>query len=755
VPLTPGGCAGQSRGTNEPNEVNEGEINELLRVQLLQRELVSSKAADVLSAGSAATSLATSTTAAATTTVPPTGMTLNAAGDFNSFISALATNAGFTIFCVFVFGWLRLRYPIMYNNNVIEGFAPGKPEETFWGWFRPTMAVTIEEVSQSITLDHAMLLEYTHFCMKTLAFIGLPMMCIMGPVNWIFGGDAAGQDRLSYLSFGNIQLKSNLFWVHAFVVWYVVLVVTFMTHSAMRQFLEKRKRWLYQMSEQRANTVLVESIPDEFQSEEKLRGFLQKALPGASVRSVYIAKDTDQLQALIAKRDNAKYYLREAEAKLAKDPGAAPMVRDGYMGGQVEAIPYWRRQAEEVEPQVKAERGRVQEESRNVGGVNTSSGFVTFEERSSAEILLRLDGCLAADEDQWEMYHAPQPSDILWADLTQDDSAQAVRTAIGYLLVVGLYFLYMPAVIGITNIANLVDFSKFGLAPVQPFWQAFAPTIGLQIMVAFLPTFLILIFKAFFTCRAEAWQQHKLQIWYFWFQVVFVLLATAVGQNVRKFTSTLFGDPTSIFKVLAETMPYATHFYMNFLVLQWMSHSMNFTRYFPLFKYKAALGLYDEKEAKAFAEPEDQDYYGMGSRSARWSIAMAICIVFGTLCPPINVLGFLTFLLCRMIYGYLFCFAEIRKADTGGAFWVTQLQHVFVSTILYCVLMIGVLAMRAENYGPALIALPSLIWTAGSLFKFNRYSWDKLPIQDLVLGDDLPAKGADSGKYVQPEMMES
>jgi len=583
----------------------------------------------------------------------------------------------------------------------------------------------------------------------------VPMLCVMGPVNYFFGGHAAGKDRLSYLSFGNIQLESPLFWAQAFVVWYVVIAATWMTHRAMRQFIKKRVLWLRQVSELRANTVLVESIPKQFCQEDKLRGFVEKVLPRAAIRSINVVKDTSVLLPLVENRDYAAAKLKEAEARLAKDPDTVPMVRDGYMGGQLEAIPYWSKQIEDLAVQVKSERQRIEEESKHVGGVNLSRAFVQFEDQSAAEIFFRMSRALSDDEEQWEMHQAPQATDILWSDLTQDDTAQQVRVVIGYALVAALYFLYMPCVIALTNLAKIVDFSKFGLGMVQPFWQGFAPTLGLQFMVAFLPTFLILIFKAFFTCRAEAWQQHKLQIWYFWFQVVFVLLATAVGQNVRKFTSTLFGDPTSIFKVLAETMPYATHFYMNFLVLQWMSHSMNFTRYFPLFKYKAALGLYDEKEAKAFAEPEDQDYYGMGSRSARWSIAMAICIVFGTLCPPINVLGFLTFLLCRMIYGYLFCFAEIRKADTGGAFWVTQLQHVFVSTILYCVLMIGVLAMRAENYGPALIALPSLIWTAGSLFKFNRYSWDKLPIQDLVLGDDLPAKGADSGKYVQPEMMES
>mmetsp|Transcript_38783 Transcript_38783/g.115907 ORF Transcript_38783/g.115907 Transcript_38783/m.115907 type:complete len:145 (+) Transcript_38783:1-435(+) len=142
----------------------------------------------------------------------------------------------------------------------------------------------------------------------------------------------------------------------------------------------------------------------------------------------------------------------------------------------------------------------------------------------------------------------------------------------------------------------------------------------------------------------------------------------------------------------------------------------------------------------------------MGSRSARWSILMAIGIVFGTLCPPINVLAFLTLLYCRVVYGYLFCFAETRKADTGGAFYVTQMKHVFVAVILYNLLMIGVLIMRSATYGPGIIAIPALVWTICSLIKFSKVIWEKLPIQELVTSDKVSKKRPNVGKYVQPEL---
>merc|ERR1719460_2988354 len=103
-----------------------------------------------------------------------------------------------------------------------------------------------------------MMLEFTHLCMKILAIIGRPMLLVIGPMNCFFGGNAAGEDHLSYLSFGNVEERSKLYWLHSIVIWCVVLVVRHNVFSAMRRFLPRRAKWLHNMPQIRANTVLVE-----------------------------------------------------------------------------------------------------------------------------------------------------------------------------------------------------------------------------------------------------------------------------------------------------------------------------------------------------------------------------------------------------------------------------------------------------------------------------------------------------------------
>lgn len=99
----------------------------------------------------------------------------------------------------------------------------------------------------------------------------------------------------------------------------------------------------------------------------------------------------------------------------------------------------------------------------------------------------------------------------------------------------------------------------------------------------------------------------------------------------------------------------------------------------------------------------------MGSRSARFAALMSIGLVFCSLSPLITILTFVNFWLCRLFYGYLMVFAEERKGDLGGAFFVEQLSHLHMMIALYIVLMTGVFMQRASSYGPGAISSAAFV----------------------------------------------
>jgi len=155
------------------------------------------------------------------------------------------------------------------------------------------------------------------------------------------------------------------------------------------------------------------------------------------------------------------------------------------------------------------------------------------------------------------------------------------------------------------------------------------------------------------------------------------------------------------------------------------------------------------------AEPEDQDYFGIGSRSARATIVLLIGIIFSTLSPVVAVISAAFFFVARLVYGYLIVFAETRKPDLGGAFFVLQMQHLQVGIGIYCILMIGVLWVMAPNNYPAAIVAPSLFYTILRAKSFNEeFLWERLPFREIAFNAHILSTHDTQQVYVQPELHE-
>jgi len=166
-------------------------------------------------------------------------------------------------------------------------------------------------------------------------------------------------------------------------------------------------------------------------------------------------------------------------------------------------------------------------------------------------------------------------------------------------------------------------------------------------------------------------------------------------------------------------MPSSTHFYLEYLLVQWGVQALNITRYLNLIKYVALRQLYGMEEAKKLSEPEDQDFYGIGSLSARATLNLTIALVFCTLSPFICVIGIICFGLARLVHGYLFMFAETKKADLGGDFFFRQLVHTQQGLFLYVVLMTGVLMEMSDSWVPGAISASSFAYLMNTYYRFH------------------------------------
>mmetsp|Transcript_20709 Transcript_20709/g.39399 ORF Transcript_20709/g.39399 Transcript_20709/m.39399 type:complete len:785 (+) Transcript_20709:97-2451(+) len=682
------------------------------------------------------------------------GIKENKATDFAALLSAVMSNSFVMLSCIGIFMMLRKRFRLVYENNVVEGFAPETDYEGYFSWVYGSLSATTEQVEECVGLDSAMLLQFTELCMRILKWIGLPMVLVMGTLNHLFGCQAdnlfycraAVEDRLNFMTMATVTENSSLYWVYALVIWAVVLSVAKFIFQAQGQFLQRRERWLQQMRPPRSSTIMVENIPHEYQSDRRLSAFFEEIIGSQHVSSAWVAKRVPELmQAMEAK---AKAQKALAAAKFVwKRGGQDPARRPKTLEGE-DSIGAFEAEVNHYQEQIKKEQERAEVEFSTIGGVNGCNGFVTFNNPWTAQLALNL--CYDSDGNFWVVSAPPPPESIRWNDLEQDAEHRLVWTILGYVLLGLLFLVYLPSIVWISRLASMVHFKTPFL---QSTWSALAPTMGLQFMVAMLPTFLATIFRSCFTLVDGAFAQVHLQNWYFAFQTVFVVLITAIGPSLVDFATAFVQSPVDVIKIFAYTMPKATHFYLKYQVLVWTTHALELLRYAPFFKYLAYSAYYDAEDARKMAEPEDQDYYGMGSRHARLTTMMSIGIIYSTLSPWIAVFAFINFAICRLIYGYLIPFAETKKADLGGVFWVRTLDMLFVALLIYSGLMTGVLYTSCSYSGPYLIAFPSVIFASGAWCQFHiRFLWENLPASKL---SELKTDKADlvpsEGEYVQPE----
>merc|ERR1719181_2268833 len=101
-------------------------------------------------------------------------------------------------------------------------------------------------------------------------------------------------------------------------------------------------------------------------------------------------------------------------------------------------------------------------------------------------------------------------------------------------------FAELPSVLNFLNATGMKDTADATLA-----------TIGLTIMTSMLPTFLMWIFDIFFVMKSEGYRQLRLQKWYFWFLVFFVLLLSAIGTNFAEFAKQIAANPLGVFVLFA------------------------------------------------------------------------------------------------------------------------------------------------------------------------------------------------------------
>jgi hypothetical protein len=681
-----------------------------------------------------------------------TGVKMNDYGDFNAVIYACLFGSSLAVGVILLFSLLRKCWPAVFSRDISE---PPRQQSTFQ-WIKEATTIEVEEVVEAAGLDGWLLLRFYDLNRRITTAIGPPLVLILCPLHYYASSEAASHMQIGLLSRFDITYVpdgSYTLWVHVILIWYVVLVSTSLMREAHEQFADLRYKWINSLPLPRATTVMVENVPRKYCSDEGLKQYFESVFGDGVVEKAYIVKQIPSLVDKVQHLWNVEYMLDLAEA-VADASGS----RD--------------RNLEHAQAEMDKAKADVKGLQDAVGSAEATfaaeAGFVTFSSVFWARLATK----------QWYTQHLnqfivsmpPDPSDVEWADLARPPGGSTTSGFLGRLALVLIFLFWTPVVVFISGFTTLTSLQEY--VPRLAVWCADHPSVAtllqgvlsslaLRVVLALLPTILFAIITNFFFLKAGAWSQYHFQRTYFTFLVVFVLLVTAIGRSLIVTVIGLLSSPTSVVDLLAASLPGASHFYVEYLIIGWPTITFELIRSSNLLKYwfyRLTTSL-DVAKCKHYSEPEDPAYYGIGSRVAMVSLYSVIAFVFCCCTPIVIFAAWLQFCLGRLVYGYLVVFAETKKPDLGGIFWVDSLRQVFFGLLVFVVLMFGVLLSKAGpgQYGsaPSLAVFAALIPLYVAWARFNDLAWEQLPLQDVakVSKERLANPGPRVGEYVQRQLV--
>ncbi|KAK2563346.1 CSC1-like protein ERD4 [Acropora cervicornis] len=410
----------------------------------------------------------------------------------NKFISSLILNLIIAVVCLVLFCMLRRKHQRIYSPRqlLLETPVPvAQRTPSIFSWILPAFFVKDSEVFQYAGIDALVHMRFLKLCFK-ISLVLLPYgLIVLIPINYFGGEELQGLDRIAL---SNIKLKSSMVWAHVVAAWLYTLIICYLFHQEWKAFISYRQQFLRQgFANQYA--VLVRDLPAKLKDTESLKKFVQEMFPD-QVEDVVVVEDLTKWQELVDERNALKWKLEHANAVHEKTGEKPTHKKFICCGTKYDSITQFGTELEAVQ-------AKLDEETAKDHSLWPCS-FVVFRSLRTSTVAAQ------ADWDQApltiDVMPAPEFVSVLWKNLSIGLFERKVRTVLVYGLVFLLVFFWTVPVAFVSTLVSLQNLTKVApfLKPVLELSafvkgaiEGFMSSLALMIFFAILPLILQLFSK--------------------------------------------------------------------------------------------------------------------------------------------------------------------------------------------------------------------------------------------------------------------
>merc|ERR1719235_238715 len=130
---------------------------------------------------------------------------------------------------------------------------------------------------------------------------------------------------------------------------------------------------------------------------------------------------------------------------------------------------------------------------------------------------------------------------MIYSDLKKSPAEHVSSELVGFCCIAVLFIFWSPVVVFLSGFTTFdtvqerigaLSLLKRRFPSVSTFLEGFLATAVMKLFMAFLPCTLFSIIRSFFTLKAGAWAQLRLERWYYAFLMIFVVFVTVIGRSV-------------------------------------------------------------------------------------------------------------------------------------------------------------------------------------------------------------------------------
>jgi len=665
--------------------------------------------------------------------------------------TAIVAAVYITIFLILRRSQRRWYAPRTYLGGIREEERTTPLPNGLFNWIGPFWKIPDTYALQHQSLDAYLFLRFLRMTVAIMFFGACICWPILFPI-YITGG--AGGEQLDMLSMGNISKdkkggKYRYFGPVGAAYLFFGFVLFLVTRESIF-YINLRQAFLLSpvyANRISARTVLFTAVPKSYLNEAKLRRVF-----GSAVRRVWIGRDTKLVDELVEERDKVAYKLEAAEVKLIKlangerlksikngahheeEPVAADaesgslaarwvptkkrpshkLGKFGLIGKKVDSIDWCREKLATLIPETEAAQAAYKAGETELSG----SVFIEFAHQSDAQAAFQT----LSHHQALHMsprYIGINPKEVIWKSLSIPWVQRVIRriAVLAFITALIVFWAIPVTFVGlVSNINYLIEryswLKWLGKIPSQILGiiTGLLPSVALAILMSLVPIIMRLVAKVAgepSLARVELFTQNA----YFVFQVVQVFLVITLASSATALIQRIQDKPSDTPKILAEKLPIASNFYINYFIVQGLtvasgvlSQVAGFVVFQILYKFLAGT------PRKMYQKWSNLSAISWGSTLPVFTNIAVIGITYSCIAPL--MLGFATIgmSLFYMAFRYNVLFVTDSQIDTKGLIYPRALQQLLTGVYLAEVCLIGLMGLAATP-GPLICMVALLVFT--------------------------------------------